>query len=99
MPIDKLRNAAVLNGTPSTLSGVVVEIRVVLLVVVVMVGYWPFAIKLRPRIHAVNGGGSDSLRFQFALLKVGYCYSESIHLIMSASTQILAGCGTNFGYI
>ena len=77
MPIDKLRNAAVLNGTRSTSSGVVVEIRVVLLVVVVMVGYWPFAIKLGPTICVVNGVGadsmviSDSLGILLALLLVG----------------------------
>ena len=51
----------------ASLSGVVVEIGVV----VVRVGYWPFAIKLRPMIYAVNGGGSDSLVFQLALLPVG----------------------------
>ena len=66
MPIDKLRNAAVLNGTPSTSSGVLVEIRVVLLVVVVMVGYWPFAIKLRLTIRVVNGIGADSLWYSFS---------------------------------
>ena len=55
----------------------VVEIRVVLLVVVVMVGYWPFAIKLRPTIRVVNGFGadsmviSDSLGILLALLLVG----------------------------
>ena len=74
MPIDKLRNAAVLNGTPSTSSGVVVEIRVVLLVVVVMVGYWRFAIKLRPTICVVNVVGADSMVISgilLALLLVG----------------------------
>ena len=70
--IEKLRNAAVLNGTPSTSSGVLVEIGVVvLLVVVVMVGYWPFAIMLRLTIRGVNGFGADSLLFQLALLPVG----------------------------
>ena len=77
MPIDKLRNAAVLNGALSTSSGVVVEIGVVVLVVLVMVGYWPFAIKLRPTIRVANGVGadsmviSDSLGILLALLLVG----------------------------
>ena len=26
-----------------------------------MVGYWPFAIKLRPMIRVVNGVGADSM--------------------------------------
>ena len=57
--------------------GVVVEIRVVLVVVVVMVGYWLFAIKLRPSFCLVNGFGadpmviSDSLGILLALLLVG----------------------------
>ena len=80
MPIDKLRNAAVLNGTPSTLSGVVVEIRVVLLVVVVMVGYWPFAIKLRPTIRVVNGIGADSLGILLALLLIGQRPTRKLNL-------------------
>ena len=42
-----------------------------------MVGYWPFAIKLRPMIRVVNGVGadsmviSDSLGILLALLLVG----------------------------
>ena len=37
----------------------------------VVVGYWPFAIKLRLTIRVVNGVGADSLGILLALLLVG----------------------------